>query len=268
MIYTMLKQYGTRAWEVVLKMIMPQCSLFLSFHSRTSPWQKQFSAMQRKNTIKTCCSIFVILEPHQAENIISKQYLKYHSLFFDCSTYIQCTMEFLRTLHRKLMEWNSFANDDDDENIDDHGSHQVQADHHIHEQKLREQRVSTRIYAVLLNGKSSICQHPWWHRIFVLAILIILVLFALAQERTTTVTVKEPSMVQYQQLQAIYATTLSCPCSTVTIPYDTFSSVEFRMHQICTSIFISDDWIAALYTPDASHYLPTDFRSTGSAQVY
>ena len=104
--------------------------------------------------------------------------------------------------------------------------------------------------------------------LFVLAILFNLVLFALAQNRLTTIVIKEPSIVKYKQLQAIYATNLDCPCSTVTIPYDTFASVQFRLHEICSSIFISDDWIAALYIPDASHYLPTDFRSTGSAQVY
>ena len=104
--------------------------------------------------------------------------------------------------------------------------------------------------------------------LFILAIIVILVIFALAQARTTIVTVKTPSMAKYRQLQAKYPDALNCPCATVTIPYEAFASVEFSLHEICSSIFVTDEWIAALHTPDANRYLPTDFRSTGSAQVY
>ena len=68
-------------------------------------------------------------------------------------------MDSLRKLHRKFVEWNSFANDD--ENLDENDRHQLQVNHHIHEQEVREQRISTRIYVVLLNGESTICQDSW-----------------------------------------------------------------------------------------------------------
>ena len=55
-------------------------------------------------------------------------------------------MEFLSKLRRELAEWNLFADEDENTNAD--GNHQLQID-----QSMREQRLSTRIYVVLLNSE-------------------------------------------------------------------------------------------------------------------
>jgi hypothetical protein len=39
------------------------------------------------------------------------------------------------------------------------------------------------------------------------------------------------------------------------------------MHQICSSDFVKQEWIDALYIPDASRYGAIDFRTTASSQV-
>ena len=115
----------------------------------------------------------------------------------------------------------------------------------------------------------SVSRSRYWIQTYSFVVtLAILILFALVQERTIIVTVKSPSLAEYRQLEAKYSDALNCPCSTVTIPYENFASVEFSLHEICSSIFVSDAWIAALYTPDASHYLPTDFRASGNSQVH
>ncbi|CAF4550094.1 unnamed protein product [Rotaria sp. Silwood2] len=76
----------------------------------------------------------------------------------------------------------------------------------------------------------------------------------------------EPSLDTFQQLQAQYPESLICPCVTITIPYKEFMTVEILLHQICSSSFISQEWITALYIPDASYYGPIDFRAMASSQ--
>jgi hypothetical protein len=39
------------------------------------------------------------------------------------------------------------------------------------------------------------------------------------------------------------------------------------MHQICSSDFVSQEWINAFYIPDASRYGAIDFRTTAHSQV-
>jgi hypothetical protein len=64
-----------------------------------------------------------------------------------------------------------------------------------------------------------------------------------------------------------HSETLVCPCSTATIPYKDFVSNTITFHPVCSSIFVSQQWIEALYFPNASMYGVTDFRTTAKSQV-
>ncbi|CAF4779101.1 unnamed protein product [Rotaria sp. Silwood1] len=80
------------------------------------------------------------------------------------------------------------------------------------------------------------------------------------------ITIHNPSLKTYQKLQDKYSTTLNCPCLINTMSYKQFIIAETTMHQICSSDFISEQWIHALYIPDASRYSAIDFRTTASSQ--
>ena len=72
---------------------------------------------------------------------------------------------------------------------------------------------------------------------------------------------------EFEKLYLEHGDTLSCPCSTITIPYNIFVSSTITYHPICSSIFIDQQWIEALYLPDASRYGVADFRTTAKSQV-
>ncbi|CAF1309564.1 unnamed protein product, partial [Adineta ricciae] len=59
---------------------------------------------------------------------------------------------------------------------------------------------------------------------------------------------------------------LSCPCSTTSISYKKFVSHHITYHPLCRSYFISQQWIKAVYSPNASRYIPRDFRIIAHSQ--
>jgi hypothetical protein len=97
--------------------------------------------------------------------------------------------------------------------------------------------------------------------------LLILVISTLLIWQTKVVTIYNPSLQIYKQLQNDHSTALNCPCSTNTMPYKNFILTEIVMHQICSSDFVTQKWIDALYIPDAARYSAIDFRTTANAQV-
>ncbi|CAF1497941.1 unnamed protein product, partial [Adineta steineri] len=70
----------------------------------------------------------------------------------------------------------------------------------------------------------------------------------------------------FKKLYFEHDQTLSCPCSTIAIPYRNFTSSNVTMHSVCSSIFIEPEWIKGLYFPNASQYGVWDFRSTAHSQ--
>ncbi|CAF1332867.1 unnamed protein product, partial [Rotaria sordida] len=88
------------------------------------------------------------------------------------------------------------------------------------------QRIATRLY------------------LFVLLIsLIIISFYLLLNEDLQQKTIHQPSKFQYKELEKIYSSNLYCPCSTVSMSYSTFITIEPYFHQVCSSDFISDAWI-------------------------
>ncbi|CAF3460625.1 unnamed protein product, partial [Rotaria sp. Silwood2] len=60
---------------------------------------------------------------------------------------------------------------------------------------------------------------------------------------SSTKTIHQPSEFQYKELEKIYSSNLYCPCSTVSISYSAFITIEPYFHQVWPSDFISDAWI-------------------------
>ncbi|CAF1444245.1 unnamed protein product [Adineta steineri] len=85
--------------------------------------------------------------------------------------------------------------------------------------------------------------------------------------QTLVVTIPNITPSLFNQLRSDYGLELSCPCSTISIPYKAFVSNEVSFDPVCTSIFTSRQWIEALYLVNPSEYTLNDFRSTGSSQV-
>lgn len=61
-----------------------------------------------------------------------------------------------------------------------------------------------------------------------------------------TNTVKKPSLSAYRHLQYSQPSELICPCSNTKIPYATFTTLSPRVHQICSSVFVSEPWISTM----------------------
>ena len=79
------------------------------------------------------------------------------------------------------------------------------------------------------------------------------------------ITIVKPSLTQYYQLLSMYPESLMCPCSQSSIYYGEFLNVEYTFHEVCSSIFVGQDWINQLVMPAEMRVLPNDFRSTSSS---
>jgi hypothetical protein len=112
----------------------------------------------------------------------------------------------------------------------------------------RNERISTRVFIFCF--------------ILILTILLFYISFV---NVTKTVNIKTPTLAQYSQLYATYPQTLTCPCTTISINYGKFLHVEYSFHQVCSSIFVNENWTDYLATfADDNLMLLEDFRWTGT----
>ncbi|CAF1146658.1 unnamed protein product [Adineta ricciae] len=113
------------------------------------------------------------------------------------------------------------------------------------EHELRNQRISTRLFLVLLSTS-----------------LIILLIYNSLITVTITKTIQTPSLKQYEELYETYSKTLTCPCQKMSIDYKNIVQINFTLHQVCDSDFISEKWIKYLaHSFDQNSIIFNDFRS-------
>jgi hypothetical protein len=81
---------------------------------------------------------------------------------------------------------------------------------------------------------------------------------------TKTIVMKNPTVSDFAELYSEYPETLVCPCSQPWIVYSSFINIQYIFHQVCSSDFVTQDWISylAMSTGTKFHY---DFRSTSSS---
>jgi hypothetical protein len=95
----------------------------------------------------------------------------------------------------------------------------------------------------------------------------LLVLTVSISKQTATITIPNITPPLFKQLHRKYGSTLSCPCSEFAVPYSSFVEYTVQFHPVCTSLFVTPEWIEALYLLNASKFMPMDFRATAHAQV-
>ncbi|CAF1679612.1 unnamed protein product, partial [Adineta ricciae] len=103
---------------------------------------------------------------------------------------------------------------------------------------LKHQLYSTRLYIPLL-----------------ITILYILTFIAVISPQDRLITVSNITPTLFNQLSLEHADTLSCPCSNITMPYKAFVSHIIYFHPVCSSVYVSKEWIQALYLTYASSLL-------------
>ncbi|CAF1618923.1 unnamed protein product [Adineta ricciae] len=100
-------------------------------------------------------------------------------------------------------------------------------------------------------------------RMYIIALTIILSLFLLylsLTSQSTLITISQPTKEQFQQLELKHSTSLKCPCKELLIPYGDFINIRVKYNEICSSNFISQEWIDYFYFENISYYHPLDFR--------
>ncbi|CAF1191267.1 unnamed protein product, partial [Didymodactylos carnosus] len=124
------------------------------------------------------------------------------------------------------------------------------------DQDIQNELISTHLYIALLFTS-----------------FVILLFYTSLTATTQTVTVKEPSITQYTQIYEKYSKTVSCPCSTITVPYANFLQLQPTYHQICSSDFVKQKWFDYIenYNTAAGNMvlggLANDFLLSGSAMM-
>ena len=100
----------------------------------------------------------------------------------------------------------------------------------IDEHQLRNEIISTRLFIFLL-----------------IVSLVILLFYTSVITVKKTVNIDAPSLEQYTQLYSTYSQTLMCPCSKISIDYGQILRVNYTLHQVCESIFVTQNWIDYIF---------------------
>lgn len=82
-----------------------------------------------------------------------------------------------------------------------------------------------------------------------------------------TVIITDIDQTKFEKLYSKHGEILSCSCSTITTLYKNFVSNTIKFHPVCSSFFVSQQWIKALYLPSRSSYGVADFRTIATSQV-
>ncbi len=112
--------------------------------------------------------------------------------------------------------------------------------------ELHTQRISTKLFFV----------------IFIISSVILLVYNSLIIIRKTN-KVETPSLADYIDLNSTYSQTLACSCSDISINYGKFIQIKYTLHQVCSSIFVSQPWFEYLANTLQNELNSSDFRVTG-----
>ena len=115
------------------------------------------------------------------------------------------------------------------------------------EHELRSQRLATRLFLFLLSIS-----------------FIILLIYTSIGTIDKTITIHAPNLQQYIELNRKYARTLECPCAHIAIAYDKFLTIDYELHHVCSSDFVSDEWFNFFkYFRSTIPVLLVDFRGIG-----
>ena len=116
----------------------------------------------------------------------------------------------------------------------------------------RAQRISTRLFICTLALS-----------------FVVLLLYTSTVRVVKTGTIYTPDLAHYNQLYQEHPQTLTCPCAKISMSYGTFLRINHSLHQVCNSIYVTDDFISqiAMITRESINITesgtgPDDFRIT------
>ncbi|CAF4202656.1 unnamed protein product, partial [Adineta steineri] len=122
--------------------------------------------------------------------------------------------------------------------------------HESNKHQERYQRLGTRLY------------------IFILIItLSILSVYILIEKGIHRITILKPTETQYKHFQQIYSNKSICPCSSITMTYSNFITIQPNYHQVCSSDLVSPQWIQYnTNTMSGLGYSYLDYRFNAESQ--
>ncbi|CAF0954536.1 unnamed protein product [Adineta steineri] len=95
--------------------------------------------------------------------------------------------------------------------------------------------------------------------IFFLIALLVIIIFSTLHLQIHSIRILAPTLSIFESLQDQYSSSLSCPCSQITIRYANFVTVEPRnYHQVCSSYFITPEFINLLWDERSEFWLNPD----------
>ena len=116
--------------------------------------------------------------------------------------------------------------------------------------RIRNQIISTRVYLILLYTALGVFS-----------------LYITLAEEKETISIPIPSMDTYKHLQSFDFPSLVCPCSQISLKYDTFIRLQPTYHPVCSSDFVSPHWITFLSDLNRTvGFTFVDFRLLGPLQ--
>ena len=96
--------------------------------------------------------------------------------------------------------------------------------------------------------------------------IVIITIIAASLARTVSKTEYSPRQARFSYLAKKYPDTISCPCSTIGISYDTFVTTYAHFHQVCSSQFVQQTWIDVVFLQqDDASFSSGDFRTSLSS---
>ena len=110
---------------------------------------------------------------------------------------------------------------------------------------LHTQRIATRCFIVL----------------FILLSIIFLI-YTSVVTTIITITVQNPNVVQFNDFSLHYSQSLTCLCTQMSVNYQTFIGINHSIHQVCDSIYVSDQWRKNISNIQEA-LLNNDFRLIG-----
>ncbi|UJR23362.1 hypothetical protein I4U23_026372 [Adineta vaga] len=114
--------------------------------------------------------------------------------------------------------------------------------------ELSVQRVSTMIFIFL--------------SILLLTMPSIYISYTISTDPYYRQSIIQPSYLTYLTLYSKYPESLSCQCNQISISYATFLQIKVTLHQICISVFVTNNWIESLIVNDGTEIFEEDFRKT------
>ncbi|CAF0982336.1 unnamed protein product [Adineta ricciae] len=128
---------------------------------------------------------------------------------------------------------------------------------------VREYLWKLNLFEVELHDEQNKRTEIFSTRIYLPTLLLTLSLYILYLSLSSTTTVlimRKPTQKEFEQLQLKYSPNLNCPCQYLSIPYKEFLNIKVEYYEICSSDFVTQQWIDYLFDDIASYLHPLDFR--------